>query len=60
MTTFTGDAIVPGRHNVGPNLSSGDEMERERLRHTLKVDSAVLIDQLQVRREGKDKNVRDS
>ena len=45
---------------MGPNLGHGDETERERLRHTLKVDSAVLIDQLQVGREGKDKNVRDS
>lgn len=43
---------------MGPGLGCGDE-ERYRFRPVLQVESTVLIDQLAVRREGKDKNVRD-
>lgn len=43
----------------GPDLGSGDEKERHRLGSVLQVESTGLIDQLEVEREGKDKNVRD-
>lgn len=39
---------------------SGDEKERYRFRHVLQVGSTVLTDHLEIRREGKGKNVRDS
>lgn len=39
---------------------SGGEKERSRFRHVLQVGSTELTDHLEVRREGKGKNVRDS